>query len=429
MPHTMPGIPVATAVQASVNTTADCAAPAVEGVISDIHAAAAGRLPWQQPLDRLAALLDLWGAQIVGIDKHNGRLIFTEEGGPGRSSAALDYLRLFHATNPRIAPTLATPAAGWMHCHEHFDDAYVAHSAFYQDFLIPHGGRYLSATQLVESDDVIFLFGALRGNGHRPIGAEEMPLLQQVKHHLSEALRNFVFLRESHVELGLARQLLARFEYAMLIVDEARGLWYRNEAAVQMMKDSDAVFERGGVLALRDDRADTALTLAIRGLGLHDAARPTAQASARSVISIPRGTGTPLLALVSALRPSESMGAFGMAERALVILHDPAAAPASFDPQIISECFDLMPAEGRVAAQIAAGANARDIALRTGVALSTVRTHIQRAMLKMGATRQADLIRALMRLPARLDAEGGVALGEAAPPRQVEPRTRSSGTP
>ncbi|MGJ7541721.1 helix-turn-helix transcriptional regulator [Variovorax sp. LT1R16] len=225
-----------------------------------------------------------------------------------------------------------------------------------------------------------------------------------VKHHLTEAFRNFVCLRETGVELGMARQLLARFDYAMLIVDEARGIWYRNEAAERLMKERDAVFERGGVLATRDDQAGTALTMAIRGLGLHDAV-PAGQVSARSVISVPRSRHPPLLALVSALRPSESMGAFGMTARALVILHDPAAAHPSFDPQIISECFDLTPAEGRVAAQLAAGADAKDIASRTGVALPTVRTHIQRAMLKMGATRQADLVRALMGLPDRLDAD------------------------
>lgn len=396
-------------------------AATVEGLIADIYAAAAGRRPWHQSLDKLAALLGLWGAQIVGIDKHNGGLIFTEEGGAGRSSAALDYLRFFHTTNPRIAPTLATPAAEWMHCHAHFDDAYVAQSAFYQDFLIPHGGRYLSATKLLENDDVVFLFGAMRGRGQAPIGTADMPLLAQAKHHLTEAFRNFVFLRERYVELGMARQLLASFAYAMLIVDETRGIWYRNEAAERMLQQRDAVRERGGMLALRDDQAGSALTMAIRGLELHDATRPASRTAARSVISIPRRQRTPLLALISALRPSESMGAFGAAARALVILHDPAAAQPSFDPQLISECFDLTPAEGRVAAQLAAGANAKDIASRTGVALPTVRTHIQRAMLKMGATRQADLIRALMGLPARLDADARVHAPDS--PRGPRPRT------
>lgn len=396
---------LATAAPEASASASPCDAPDVDGWIADIYAAAAGRLPWQRSLDKLATLLGLWGAQIVCIDKHSGGLIFTEEGGDGRASAALDYLRFFHTTNPRIAPALATPTADWMHCHEHFDDAYVAQSAFYQDFLIPHGGRYLSATKLVENDDFIFLFGAMRGRGHPPIGALEMPLLQQVKHHLTEAFRNFVCLRETSVELGMARQLLARFDYAMLIVDEARGIWHRNEAAERLMKERDAVFERGGVLATRDDQAGTALTMAIRGLGLHDAVAPTGQVSARSVVSVPRSRRPPLLALVSALRPSESMGAFGMAARALVILHDPAATHPSFDPQIISECFDLTPAEGRVAAQLAAGADAKDIASRTGVALPTVRTHIQRAMAKMGATRQADLIRTLMDLPTRIDAD------------------------
>ncbi|MGJ7527575.1 helix-turn-helix transcriptional regulator [Variovorax sp. GB1P17] len=373
---------------------------AVERVISNIYAAVAGRLPWQQPLDELAVLLGLWAAQIIGIDKHNGGLIFTEEGGPGRSSAALDYLRFFHTSNPRIAPTLATPMGDWMHCHEHFDEAYVEQSAFYQEFLIPHGGRYLSATKLIEGDDFIFLFGVLRGRGGRPIGPEDIPLLQQIKHHLTEAFRDFSYLRETFVELGMARQLLARFDYPMLVVDQACGIWHRNESAERLMKGSDVVFESAGVLAFRDDRASTALTLAIRNLGLFEGAKAATVAARRSVAVIPRRAGVPLLALVSALRPSESMQMFGSAPRVLVILHDPATAHPTFDPQIISECYDLTPAEARVSIQVAEGASAKEIASRTGVALSTIRTHIQRAMLKLGVTRQSDLIRAFVAIPA-----------------------------
>jgi len=372
---------------------------AVERVISNIYAAAAGRLPWQQPLDEIAGLLSLWGAQIVGIDKHNGGLIFTEEGGLGRSSAALDYLRFFHTSNPRIAPTLATPMGDWMHCHEHFDEAYVEQSAFYQEFLIPHGGRYLSATKLVEGDDFIFLFGVLRGRDSRPIGPEDIPLLRQIKHHLTEAFRDFSHLRETFVEVGMARQLLARFDYPMLVVDQACGIWHRNESAERLMTSSDVVFENAGILAFRDDRASTALTLAIRNLGLSDAAKAATVAATRSVAVIPRRTGVPLLALVSAMRPFESMEAFGKVPRALVILHDPAISHLSLDPQIIAECFDLTPAEAHVSVQIAEGANAKEIASRTGVALSTVRTHIQRAMTKLGVTRQADLLRVVAALP------------------------------
>ena len=49
--------------------------------------------------------------------------------------------------------------------------------------------------------------------------------------------------------------------------------------------------------------------------------------------------------------------------------------------------------------QIAAGSNAKRIAQRTGVALSTVRTHIKRLMHKTGVDRQGDLVRLLLTLP------------------------------
>ena len=45
-----------------------------------------------------------------------------------------------------------------MNCHEHFDDAFVASNAFYQEFLIPYGGRYVSGTQLFRQGDEVVIW-------------------------------------------------------------------------------------------------------------------------------------------------------------------------------------------------------------------------------------------------------------------------------
>lgn len=108
-----------------------------------------------------------------------------------------------------------------------------------------------------------------------------------------------------------------------------------------------------------------------------------------------------MLAFVSAVKPDVAMGAFGQLPRALVILHDPAEARAHSVPQplILGECFDLTPAEARVAVQIASGATVKEIALRSGAALPTVRTQLNSIMAKTGVDRQVDLVRVLLTLP------------------------------
>jgi hypothetical protein len=130
-----------------------------DSIFSDFYAAAAGRTDWRKPFVALSDLLGLWGVQVIGIDKRTGGLIFSAEGGVASPESALDYIRFFHSCNPRIAPALATPQTQWMHCHDHSDESYVAASPFYQDFLIPHGGRYLSGAKLIDNDEVLFMLG------------------------------------------------------------------------------------------------------------------------------------------------------------------------------------------------------------------------------------------------------------------------------
>jgi hypothetical protein len=157
----------------------------VERIVSDFYAAAAGRVAWAQPLNDLADELGLWCSQIVGVDKRRGLLLFNAYGGTLPHAAMLDYVRRYHEINPRLAPTLATPPDQWMNCHQHFDEAFVATDRFYQEYLIPYGGRYMSATKLVENGEVSFMLGLFRGIGRPPLGDADAQSMASIKLHLS----------------------------------------------------------------------------------------------------------------------------------------------------------------------------------------------------------------------------------------------------
>ncbi len=372
---------------------------ASESLISNLYAAANGRSEWGTALSALADHLDLWTVQLLGVSKKNGHLIFSTHGGRASPQTALDYFRSYNAIDPRIVPALTKPMGEWMHCHDLFDESYVAESNFYQDFLIPHGGRYVSATRLIDNDEVGFIFALMRGQGSQPLGQRDMVQLERFRHHMKEALENLLHLRETYAELGMARELLGQFSYPMFLVDETRGIWHRNKAAEDLLMRGHVVSEQRGFLTCHDKASDHALTEAIHALQLSSA--PNGTGLGKKAIQIKPSNGLPHLAFISAVRPAQTMGAFGHTDLALVVLHDPAASQRSIDPFILSECFDLTPAEARVAVQIAGGANAKEIAKTQSVALPTVRTHIQRIMDKTGVDRQTDLVRVLMALPVR----------------------------
>ncbi len=69
--------------------------------------------------------------------------------------------------------------------------------------------------------------------------------------------------------------------------------------------------------------------------------------------------------------------------------------PAAIEPTWIVRVFGLTQAEARVAAGLFDGLDLREIADRQAVALETVRGHLKRGMVKVGARSQAQLVRML----------------------------------
>ena len=86
-------------------------------------------------------------------------------------------------------------------------------------------------------------------------------------------------------------------------------------------------------------------------------------------------------------------------DRPLVIVL--AAAPDDRLPSELdlAELFGLSRAETRLAKALLQGGQLRDIAADTGLRITTLRTQLSSLLKKVGAERQADLIRVLSSIP------------------------------
>ncbi|MDQ6618476.1 MAG: helix-turn-helix transcriptional regulator [Pseudomonadota bacterium] len=349
------------------------------------------------PLDQLASALQLWMCHIIGVEKRTGTLMFSHEGGPSPAAVPLDYLRTYHDVNPRIAPALALGEQEWLHCHELFPETFVANDRFYQEYLIPYGGRYLSGTKIIDDDHLLVLFATLRPVGTRPLDRDEVAVLHRIKQHLTSAFRIHQHLRETYAELQVGRDVLNEFAYPMVMVDEHRNLRLNNAAAAGALSATDYIVNRGGVLGCRDPRDDRELTIAIHELQLH-AASPATR-TPRMCIRLQRASsGASVAVFLSRMQPSTAMKAFGHQPLALLIFHDTGQSTC-FDPLLIAEMFDLTPAEARISVRLAAGASLSHIAKEAHVSQSTVRTQMKAIMAKLDVHRQSDLVRILLSLP------------------------------
>lgn len=367
-------------------------------IVRGVYRAAAGLGEWRLPLEAISREFGLWGSQIIGVDKRSYTLVFSYEAG-GSPEAALDYVRDYHAINPRLLPVLQLKPGEWMHCHEHFDEQFVANSPFYQEFLIPYGGRYLSGTKLVENEHFLVLLGALRGQGSQPLNPAEIGDLNRIRGHMIESVQTYLHLYETYAQAGVGKQLLNELRYPALLIDSYRAIVYRNERAADLLATRGTLMGHGNQLRCRNPEDDGRLLESIRSLGLNTSPDNSSERRNRGFVRLAKdGDGSGLAIFLTAIRPDEVMRSFGHASLALLVLHEPSNERA-FDPFIVAEIFGLTPAEAKVAVRIAQGHSIEQITQDFGIAVTTIRSQLKAVFAKTWTSRQSELAVLLSNLP------------------------------
>ena len=110
------------------------------------------------------------------------------------------------------------------------------------------------------------------------------------------------------------------------------------------------------------------------------------------------GNKSPLGLYLYALRPTETLHAFGDQPLAMAMFHEPGRC-VELDPFVIAAAFDLTPGEARVALATFHGSTVAQIAKQHVVSINTVRAQLRNIFSKTGTARQAELVSVLAGLP------------------------------
>jgi DNA-binding CsgD family transcriptional regulator len=171
---------------------------------------------------------------------------------------------------------------------------------------------------------------------------------------------------------GLAERALDMLEHALVIVDEAGTVHYRNRLASALLKGA------GSPLTMSSE-LQAAIALACRER------RPSA-------LLLSQGARAPLRVLVA---PIDSAGAAREAAVWILASHSPRLP----DPRLLAVLFGLSHAEARLALRLLAGQTPQECAREAGVGVATVRSQLHSMFAKTGARRQAELVALLARVP------------------------------
>lgn len=368
--------------------------------VAALYRAAVGECPWGEPLEGMRHHLDALGVHLHGVRLPDGAVAFSYEVGGLVPEGVLAYITQYHRIDPRAALVIERETLSWINCEQHFDEHFVANNRFYQEFLIPYGGRWVSGTKVYQDDDLVAVLGIHRGPQAAPLNAAEDELGRRYAMHLHQALGLWRRQRRVINAALIGNALIERLGHPVLLVDEQMQLLHANELARELLARDPRLAERSGTLSLTTRAQADAVLRALRRLRLGGPSsyRELEPAQPRAAVRVEGEGRAPLLLMMSALHPAETMGAFGTRSLALVLVHD-LGQPREPDPFVLSSAFGLTPAEGRVAARLAAGDSAQEIAGQNGVALSTIRTQVRNVYEKVGVTRQGELVAALAALP------------------------------
>ncbi|WP_290871658.1 helix-turn-helix transcriptional regulator [Aquabacterium sp.] len=291
--------------------------------------------------------------------------------------------------DPRRAHTRSLRVGQAQQCSELFDASYVGRSGFYQDFLIPNGGRYVAGGKLLDRQGAEGLVAFNRRAGRPEFDAQDMRAIGRYLPHLARATTLITDARLRELRAVASEAALDVQGLGALALDALGHVLYANALARQWAPALRLL--QGANMA---DSSDINRLVQ----GCHTRRQPQSirlrQANGQeAIVMASAATARPSPAWLSRVLPD-------VAQRAhTLLLIKPLTTDAPMSPSQLMGLFDLTAAEARLAHALSEGLTLEDAAQRHHVSIHTVRSQLRGVLAKTTCARLSDLTALLARLP------------------------------
>lgn len=268
---------------------------------------------------------------------------------------------------------------------------------FFRAVMKPYGIEQALGMYVTEPGGLECNLGLVdRAEGER-LGAQHKRFMSAIKSHFQQSLTVFSRIYRDESELEVLTETLDRLTIATLMIDGRGRLIRANGAAEQLIERGDSFRVVDGALTLSGrvdskrlrDTIDQAIASRLAG----------GDGGFVRAFRCEDGAHEGLGILVRAIRRDRTAPAdLGPA---VVVYATDAGRMGSFE-RLVAALFDLSPSEARLAALLTQGMTLAEAAQETGLTESTVRSYSKRIFSKVGVSRQADLVRLILRSVAML---------------------------
>ena len=300
------------------------------------------------------------------------------------------YYADYHAADERMPRVRLLPHGRLVHVSELYTEDERRASLVYNEAL-PLAGSQNSLNVRLDGTDGCRIGMALGD----PVGQNgwdngQIETIQRLLPHIRQAVRVRQALHSAEAYGASLTQLLGNSLIGVIHLGRRGRLLHMNDRARALLRRGDGLFDQGGHLHARLAADETRLQRLL--------------ASALPADSLPRASGSmtvgrscraPRLTLHVLPATGYPLGYDLWRVAAIVLIIEPGSR-SQVDSGMVSAMLGLTPAEGRVAALLAAGHTVRRIASMTETKESSIRSHMKRIYSKRGISRQTDLVRLVL---------------------------------
>jgi DNA-binding CsgD family transcriptional regulator len=277
-------------------------------------------------------------------------------------------------------------------------DAELMSSDYYRHYLEPVGLFHILAVDTGEADGLLARLRISRGRDEPAFSKADKALLETLTPHLHQATRICTQLNRMASERDIYAGAVDRLSVATIFLDDKGHVLDTNAMASALLKDSDGLSLREGQLHITGRNTNAQLKDALASV---ISAQHDGEASVVRALRVPRTDGRAALGLVIKPVPGSEWGEGQAGPCAAVFISDPEQRDSA-SQQILGELFGLTPAEANVAILLARGLSLNEVSEAQNISPHTARAQLKSIFAKTGVSRQAELVRMVLKSVASL---------------------------
>jgi DNA-binding CsgD family transcriptional regulator/PAS domain-containing protein len=271
-------------------------------------------------------------------------------------------------------------------------------SDYYLHYLKPIGLFRILGVDTAEPGGMLARLRVSRRASEARFKTRERRLLTLLTPHLRRAIEIYAKLNRMTSERDVYAGAVNQLSVASIILDEQGRLLTTNAVGRALLDQGEGLSLRDGCLHIEgrdiNKELQQALATIIR-------AQMRGETSVVRALRVPRPAGRADLGLVIRPVPTSQWSEGQSSPSAAVFISDP-DLQESTSGQILGELFELTPAEANLATLLARGLSLAQVSSAQAISQHTARAQLKSIFAKTGVSRQAELVRLVLKSVASL---------------------------